>query len=263
MLLSIITINYNNLAGLQKTMESVLGQTNQAFEYIVIDGGSTDGSKEYIQSKSQHLAYWVSEKDGGIYSAMNKGIGVANGEYLLFLNSGDWLYNTSITELVQPVLAEQYDFVTGKIINVEPDGTQSVPHLPKKVEMSFFFFAILYHQSTFMKRDIFKLIGGYDEHYKISGDWEFYIRAIKYGYCNIKTVDTIISYFDCTGVSSDKNLKQSITKDRIDIFKKYFPLFSDDYADLIRLRKEKEKTIQAVIKWQWKKLKGFSRSKKF
>lgn len=253
MLLSIITINYNNLAGLQKTMESVLAQTSQTFEYIVIDGGSTDGSKEYIESKAHQLTYWVSEKDGGIYNAMNKGVQVAKGEYLLFLNSGDWLFAPDVIENIQPTLNEKFDFVTGKIINVYANGQQNIPYLPEKVEMSFFFFAILYHQSTFMRRDIFLSIGGYDEHYKISGDWEFYIRAIKHGYANIKTVQSVIAYFDGTGVSSHASLKQSITQDRIDIFKKHFPLFSADYADLIKLRKEKEKTVAAIVRWQWKK----------
>ncbi len=85
--LSIITINLNNLAGLQKTMQSVFEQTFTDYEYIVIDGGSTDGSKEYIEQHSDKLAYWVSEKDKGIYNAMNKGIIKAGGDYLLFLNS--------------------------------------------------------------------------------------------------------------------------------------------------------------------------------
>lgn len=82
--LSIITINYNNLEGLKKTVESVVNQTWQEFEYIVIDGGSTDGSATYLESQNDKITYWVSEPDKGIYSAMNKGIAKATGEYLLF-----------------------------------------------------------------------------------------------------------------------------------------------------------------------------------
>src|SRR5690606_20733259 len=92
-LLTIITINLNNLEGLKTTIESVLSQTWQEFEYIVIDGGSTDGGKEYIESQKTHLNYWVSEPDKGIYNAMNKGILKSSGKYLLFLNSGDHLYD--------------------------------------------------------------------------------------------------------------------------------------------------------------------------
>ena len=91
MKLSIITINYNNKNGLQKTIDSVISQTFKDFEWIIIDGGSTDGSKELIEKYSQHITYWVSEPDKGIYNAMNKGIKVAKGEYLFFLNSGDYL----------------------------------------------------------------------------------------------------------------------------------------------------------------------------
>ena len=91
MKLSIITINYNNLAGLQKTIESVVSQTFRDFEWIVIDGGSVDGSRELIERYANSFSYWVSEPDKGIYNAMNKGIVVAKGDYLLFLNSGDWL----------------------------------------------------------------------------------------------------------------------------------------------------------------------------
>ena len=96
--LSIITINYNNLEGLKRTVESVVNQTWHEFEYIIIDGASNDGSAAYIESQSHHFDYWESEKDSGIYNAMNKGIKVATGEYLLFLNSGDHLFNDSVLE---------------------------------------------------------------------------------------------------------------------------------------------------------------------
>lgn len=82
---TIITVNYNNLEGLKRTIPSVLSQTFHDYEYIVIDGGSTDGSKEYIESQQQGLTYWVSERDKGIYPAMNKGIAQAHGEYCIFI----------------------------------------------------------------------------------------------------------------------------------------------------------------------------------
>src|SRR5580698_3099287 len=88
-MISIITINFNNKIGLAETMESVLRQDKEYVEYIVIDGGSSDGSAEAIRTREKELAYWVSERDNGIYHAMNKGIARARGEYLLFLNSGD------------------------------------------------------------------------------------------------------------------------------------------------------------------------------
>ena len=94
--LTIITINYNNLEGLKRTVESVVNQTWQELEYIVIDGGSTDGSAAFLASCSDTIDYWVSEPDNGIYNALNKGIQKATGEYLLFLNSGDHFYSDEV-----------------------------------------------------------------------------------------------------------------------------------------------------------------------
>ena len=96
--LSIITINRNNVRGLSHTIASVVAQTSQQFEYLIIDGNSTDGSKEEILRNEKHLAFWSSEPDKGIYHAMNKGIQRARGEYLLFLNSGDILLDKSIDQ---------------------------------------------------------------------------------------------------------------------------------------------------------------------
>ena len=89
MKLSIITINYNNLAGLQRTIDSVVCQTWHDYEWIIIDGGSSDGSKELIEQYQEYITYWCSEPDKGIYNAMNKGIDHAHGDYLIFMNSGD------------------------------------------------------------------------------------------------------------------------------------------------------------------------------
>ena len=98
MKLSIITINFNNHDGLQKTINSVIAQTWKDFEWIIIDGGSTDGSKNLIEQYDKYITYWISESDKGIYNAMNKGIKIARGDYLQFLNSGDYFYNEKVIE---------------------------------------------------------------------------------------------------------------------------------------------------------------------
>ena len=96
--ISIITINYNNASGLEKTIRSVVEQTYNEYEYIIIDGASSDKSKEVIQEYQRYIDFWCSEKDSGIYNAMNKGIQKASGEYLLFLNSGDVLNNSAVLD---------------------------------------------------------------------------------------------------------------------------------------------------------------------
>ena len=100
MQLSIITINYNNGDGLQRTIESVIKQNFKSYEYIVIDGGSTDKSIDVIKRNKNHINYWISEPDTGIYNAMNKGIRKATGEYLIMINSGDVLVNEDVLDTV-------------------------------------------------------------------------------------------------------------------------------------------------------------------
>ena len=112
MKLSVITINYNNRDGLRKTIESVVNQTCKDFEYVIIDGGSTDGSVDVIKEYADRINYWVSEPDKGIYNAMNKGIDVAQGEYCLFLNSGDYLFDNYVLSEVALHL-DGTDVITG------------------------------------------------------------------------------------------------------------------------------------------------------
>lgn len=104
MKLSIITINYDNKEGLLKTILSVVNQINHDYEYIIIDGGSNDGSVDIIKDYADKIDYWVSSKDKGIYNAMNKGIDVAKGEYCIFMNSGDTFYDSNTLKLCIPCL---------------------------------------------------------------------------------------------------------------------------------------------------------------
>ena len=109
---SIITINYNNKEGLRETIESVIHQTFHDFEYIVIDGGSTDGSADILREYDKYITYWVSEPDRGIYHAMNNGIKQAHGTYFIFMNSGDCFYNDSVLNDVLEFLNK--DIIVGK-----------------------------------------------------------------------------------------------------------------------------------------------------
>src|SRR5574344_588656 len=112
--ISIITVNKDNCAGLKFTIDSVLCQTFKDYEWIVIDAASTDGSVELIKQYQEHISYWVSEPDGGIYAGMNKGILKATGEYILFLNSGDLLVNNEVLQSIVD-LSLLGDVVLGKI----------------------------------------------------------------------------------------------------------------------------------------------------
>ena len=203
MKLSIITVNLNNREGLQRTIDSVVSQSFKDFEWIVIDGGSTDGSKELIEQYADRFAYWVSEPDKGIYNAMNKGIKVAKGEYLQFLNSGDWLWDGDI---LQEVLSDEVcgnaDIVYGKTMVHDVNGYvfESGHHFDPFTPYSLVAYSMP-HQSTFTKRMLFERIGLFDEEFRLSGDLDFFFRAIIINHALTKHIDRSITHFAGGGLS--------------------------------------------------------------
>ena len=203
MKLSVITINYNNKEGLQKTIDSVISQTFKDFEWIIIDGGSTDGGKELIERYSQYVSYWVSEPDKGIYDAMNKGIIQSHGEYLQFLNSGDTL--TSSTILLD-VFRDDYneDIVTGNIIR---NGKVDRGIGSRNISLIDFYYGSLFHPASFIKKSLFVKYGMYDERYKVVSDWKFFLVTVILHNATIKYINKSITVFDANGISSlDSNI---------------------------------------------------------
>lgn len=178
MKLSIITINYNNCEGLRKTIESVVNQTWKEFEWIIVDGGSTDGSRELIEETAKsciNISYWCSESDKGVYNAMNKGISHTCGDYLCFLNSGDIFYESCTLEHVfySELIA---DVVYGDWMRVFPNGETTIAHSPQKITIPLLFQDnCICHQAMFIKGTILKE-EGYDEHYKILADWARWLK---------------------------------------------------------------------------------------
>ena len=193
--LSVITINYNNCDGLRKTIESVVNQTCKDFEYIIIDGGSTDGSVDVIKEYTDRIDYWVSEPDKGIYSAMNKGIDVAKGEYCIFMNSGDLFYSSYVLADIAPTLAGK-DIIVG--CEFLSDGR--IFAAPKRISLSYLYFETLRHQSSIIKTTLLKEYK-YDEKYKIVSDYKFWLQTLILGNCTYKAVKNIIAIYDTTGVS--------------------------------------------------------------
>ena len=141
--LSIITINYNNLSGLHKTIDSILSQSFKDYEWIVIDGGSSDGSKELLEKHIEHFAYWCSEPDKGIYNALNKGLKYANGNYVQFLNSGDWLYENSTLEKAFTNIDGKYDIYYGDNIQVNENNSLNPYTYPDELGFLFCDFSLI------------------------------------------------------------------------------------------------------------------------
>ena len=204
MKLSIITVNLNNKDGLQKTINSVISQTFKDFEWIIIDGGSTDGSKELIENYSDRLTYWVSEPDKGIYNAMNKGIKMANGDYLLFLNSGDCFFNEFVIEKFYNSNINS-DVIYGNAIVVDKDGKEvSKWHNPENLRLSYFWGFGLNHQSTFIHRRCFEHYM-YNEDNVIASDLELFIQLLYNSY-SFKKYNEYVALFDNTGISHNNKL---------------------------------------------------------
>lgn len=198
--LSVITINYNNLEGLKRTYESVVSQTCQDFEWIIIDGGSTDGSKEFIEEHQEHFTYWCSEPDSGVYHAMNKGIMKATGEYLNFMNSGDSFYDEQI---IEKVLSRELtaDMGYGDWLRVYPDH-EILKEAPKKWFNITVFFENVCHQAMFIKASILR-DKGYDDKMHILADWKRWIEMSLEGQ-TFQYIPLTICRFEATTGLSEK-----------------------------------------------------------
>lgn len=215
MKLSIITINYNNAAGLKKTLDSVAVQTYTDFEHIIVDGASSDGSVEIIREYEQSLASnlsplasnlkWISEKDTGIYNAMNKGIKMAQCKYTLMLNSGDYLVDKNVVERVLPLL-DGTDIIQGNTIEDIGDKRYRNRGYGKS-DIDFFDVMKGYflHQAAFCRRDLFDRYGMFDESYRIIGDTKFFMICLGKGNASFKYIDLDVANYDTTGISAEKH----------------------------------------------------------
>ncbi len=212
MRLSVITVNLNNKAGLDRTLKSVFDQTSRDYESIVIDGHSNDGSREVIAAYAGRVNKWVSEKDSGIYNAMNKGIRMAEGDYLLFLNSGDNLYSP---DTLEKVFKQQFseDFIVFDIELVKKAGRE-IRRLDKDPRQ-ILIMGEIFHQAVFHHRRIFQKLGLYDEAFPFFADYLLFLRAFFKAGCSCRTVhETLVEYDHIFGMSSDIRNAQRLHDER-------------------------------------------------
>lgn len=240
MKVTIITINYNNLNGLKDTVDSVINQDYEDKEYIIIDGGSTDGSKELLDSYSNKSYYWVSEKDKGLYDAMNKGIKKSTGDYIIFMNSGDIFFDEKVLSDVFKSKVFKEDIIYGNTIYRY--GNKGILRYARslnimKNELPFC------HQSAFIKGNLMRNVL-YDEvNYKLIADYDFFYKCWK----DEKTflhINKIISIYDTTGVSADKKRAKAIYIERCKIVGCNY----SSHRYLLEVLKQKMKyTIKLII----------------
>lgn len=208
---SIITINYNHKEGLNRTIESVACQTDTDYEYIIIDGGSTDGSVDVIKQHTDNITYWVSEKDNGVYHAMNKGVVQAKGDYLIFMNSGDCFHSSKALESVSEY---EEDIICGQV-STFPSG-----HHKPTITLVDLLRISLPHQAMFIKRELL-IRHPYDENYKILSDWKFCLETIIIENCSFRAIEDIIADYESGGISANSN--GLLPRERELVLKDLFP----------------------------------------
>lgn len=240
--LSVITVNYNNEIGLERTITSVISQKFTDFELIIIDGGSTDKSVDIIKKHSNKISYWISEKDKGVYNAQNKGIKLAKGEYCLFLNSGDYLIDI---EVLNKVFSNNHsaDILYGELIfNFK---YKVLRKLPEKITLSYLFNDNMWHPASFIRKSLFDRIGPYNENYEIAADYDFFFNAIIMNKVSTVYIPFPITVYDTTGISSNKQNFEKINQERKSIHQTY--LSKDEIVYQNNLRRFKNKSISRFL----------------
>ena len=230
--LSVITISFNIADEIERTCKSIVNQSFQDFEWIVIDGGSTDGTTGILNKYLSRINVFVSEPDKGIFNAMNKGIKKSDGKYLLFLNGGDELYDNDSLNNLSSLLYSDFDLIAcnEKIIS----GNNISDWIPTD-DKTDFFVTTLPHQSTLINKRLFTSHGFYREDFKIAADYEFFVRVANKDY-NYLHADMFLSIFYRNGISS--NITELLKKENKIIKQQYFPFryFFNNHKFLVESR---------------------------
>ena len=245
--LSIITINYNDSKGLNTTLSNTITlkkRINDLVELIVIDGGSNDRSLEVIRQYEDSIDYWISEPDNGIYNAMNKGILMAQGKYIMFVNSGDTLISSVDLSLIL-CRTDNYDIIYHNLEIVEKNNTY-IKSYPTYVDFKYFVEDSLPHLGTLIKKELFLKNGLYDESFKIVADWAFFMDSMLIHHCTYKYIDDCFASFNLGGISSNPENSVLLKNERERHISQHYPLYFSLYIEWQEKKKELYKLKNAV-----------------
>lgn len=201
-LISVVTVVYNGVAALRSTIDSVLEQQQVSLEYVVIDGGSTDGTLDLLRDYDSHLEYWISERDKGIYSAMNKALALCTGEYVHFLNAGDRFAAPFTLRRVSLLLELRPTILMNRVRGLMPQG--GFEYLPRALGLDTcrrLFSSAYCHQGAFVQSSLLRSIG-FDESYRHFADFHTLMRVRRMSGDILETTE-IVADFPLDGVSSD------------------------------------------------------------
>lgn len=237
--LAIITICYNDRAGLERTFASVHEQTTGQFDHIVVDGGSTDGSVELVQANTHRIRQWVSEPDGGIYDALNKGWRMTDAPFVLFMNAGDTFTAPDVVERVLPMLGGEVDVVYGDAQLADERGVYGVKPHPRRLTSAWLMKEVVAHQSQFIRRTLLERTGGYDIRYQVVADYAFLARAFWKEHAGFRHSGLAVCVYDTRGFSARSDRKKQLMDERKAIQQRYAPWYwyavYHGYAALNRL----------------------------
>ncbi len=206
--LSLITVCYNAGNLLQETLQSAINQTFQDFELVIIDGGSKDNTLLVANQFEAHIGTLISEKDKGIYDAMNKGVMAAKGEWVYFLNAGDSFYNTHVLDSIfSNEMLLLNDFIYAKVeTKNEPTGINYINGKEVSLPMFYSHYPIC-HQGTFARKEVFQKIGNFNLSYPLVADSEWFVRLFKDATIKCKFVDQVVAYYDIQGATYHKRMQ--------------------------------------------------------
>lgn len=217
MKISIITVCYNSQKTIEETIKSVITQNYQDIEYIIIDGLSSDNTIDIIKKyQTNYHIKLISERDKGIYDAMNKGVRMANGEWILFLNSDDYFYQTTVLQDLNIFLNDQFDLVYGAT-EFRYKGFSQIRN-PREINQNYIWKKMPFNHQSSLTRRSWLLKHPFDTNYKLAADYEFLIYAYKHK-ARFKKIDTIIASFASSGASNC--FQKLATKEYEHIIKKY------------------------------------------
>lgn len=228
-LVSIITVCLNSVSTIGQCIESVSRQSYGHIEYIVIDGGSTDGTIDIVQKYQNKIDYYVSEPDSGLYHAMNKGLSVASGDYILFLNSDDWYAPECVETLVASKRDHSADFVSALAEFVDRDGNASGRMRPMPFDDSVRLRMPLRHETMLIPAEIYNEVGGYDENYTIVADFELAVRLFECGYSHYQVQKPLV-YFREAGVSRNVKSRNRTQLEHVKVIQKSFSFLTHEEA---------------------------------
>lgn len=240
-LVTFLTVVWNNKDTLRRCMDSVWAQTYDNIEYIVVDGGSTDGTLDLIESYADRIDYYVSQKDAGIYDGMNKALSLASGRLINLINSDDWLEPGAAETAVKLYLQEGYDFLGGAGNVYAADGSKAFVWRPRRINYGTIFYgAPMLHQAVFVSQDGYEKVGNFDVSYRIIADFKQMIDTNMAGLTILRT-NEILANFMQGGMSADQDTDLA---ERLRLERSYFPFLTEEDALILH------KQLDVTTFWQ-------------